>query len=446
MNLIFFEDGQVARFYPNALTRPMDDLRFGALTIGRKWRHVAGPGATSRMLRPWLKGVFDSPTPDPGRPWLWVNSRFVPFDGLASALASLPLNHGLCHNGIPVAARLGGDVTLRIYKTQAGYVDQFWSAFEIQHSPADPIRYTHVNVRFRGITFEETDQGLMLAHAWDLTHHNADEIARDIPRLPVARTLAELGSQPFFSMRPDRIFLAKDARIDVGAILDATQGPIWIGEGAHVMPGAMIRGPVALCDRSLIRMGAKIYEGTTAGPWCKLGGETSAAIFQSYSNKAHDGYIGNSLIGEWVNIGADTNNSNLKNNYTPVKVYNWESGELEDSGLQFCGLFLADHCKTAINSMLNSGTVCGVSSSVLTNNFPPKYIPSFGWVTDTGIDVFTLDKALDTARVMMARRSLSLSPAYERMMRYLYSVRDGRLRSRTPASHGTNPHPPSGRP
>lgn len=426
MNLLFFEDGHTPRFFPNALTRPMDDLRFGALTIREKWRHTAGAGATSRLLRPWLKGVFENPTPDPGSPWLWVNSRFVPFESLSAALRRLKVNEGLTHRGVPVAALLGGDVTLRIFKTQAGYIDQFWSAFEIRNSPADPVRHKHVDVRFRGITFEQTGEGLLLTHAWDLTHHNADEITRDITRLPAVRTLAELGSQPFFSMRPDRIHLGKDARIDVGAILDATQGPIWIGEGAHVMPGAMIRGPVALCDHSLVRMGAKIYEGTTAGPWCKLGGETSAAIFQSYSNKAHDGYIGNSLIGEWVNIGADTNNSNLKNNYTPVKVYNWESGELEDSGLQFCGLFLADHCKTAINSMLNSGTVCGVSSSVLTNNFPPKYIPSFGWVTDVSIDVFALDKALETAAVMMSRRGKTLSPAYERMMRYLYSVRDGR--------------------
>lgn len=426
MNLLFFEDGHLARFYPNALTRPMDDLRFGALTLREKWRQVAGSGASTRLLRPWLLGVFDNPTPDPGQAWLWVNSRFVPYEGIRTRLASLKTGQGLSHGGVPIAALLAGNATLRIFKTQAGYIDQFWSAFHIRNTPADPIRYKHVDVLFRDITFSDTTDGLMLSHAWDLTHHNADEIARDIPRLPVERTLAELGSQPFFSMRPDRIHLGKGAKIDVGAILDATQGPIWIGNGAHVMSGAMIRGPVALCDHSLVRMGAKIYEGTTAGPWCKLGGETSAAIFQSYSNKAHDGYIGNSLIGEWVNIGADTNNSNLKNNYTPVKVYNWETGELEDSGLQFCGLFLADHCKTAINSMLNSGTVCGVSSSVLTNNFPPKYIPSFGWVTDTGIDVFELDKALDTARVMMGRRNMTVSPAYERMMRYLFSVRDGR--------------------
>jgi UDP-N-acetylglucosamine diphosphorylase/glucosamine-1-phosphate N-acetyltransferase len=426
MNLLFYEDSALPRFYPNALTRPLDDLRFGILTIGEKWRHVAKAKRSSRMLRPWLKGVFEDPTPDLSESWLWVNSRFVPFDALRTELLALQDGQGLMSGDVPIAVRLPGDATLRFYKQQAGYIDQFWSAFDVKHTPEDPIRYKHVDVNFRDISFSQTTAGLLLKHSWDLTHHNAEEIRRDIPRAGHQKTLAELGSQPFFSMRSDQVFLGKDVKLDVGIILDASQGPIYIGDHAHLMSGAMIRGPVSIGEHATIRMGAKIYEGTTAGPWCKLGGETSAVIFQSYSNKAHDGYIGNSLIGEWVNIGADTNNSNLKNNYTAVKVYNWESGELEDSGLQFCGLFLADHCKTAINSMLNSGTVCGVSSSVLTNTFPPKYIPSFGWVTDESIDVFALDKALETAAVMMGRRGMKMSPAYERMMRYLYSVRDGR--------------------
>lgn len=426
MNILFYEDTSLPRFYPNALTRPLDDLRFGILTIGEKWKRIAKSKKSSRLLRPWLKGVFEDPTPDVSESWLWVNSRFVPHDSLGSELSVLGIGEGISFAGVPVAVMLSGDATLRFYKQQAAYIDQFWSAFDVKHTPEDPIRYKHVAVNFRDITFSETTSGLLLHHSWDLTHHNAEEIRRDVPRIKHEKTLAQLGSQPFYSMRSDQVFLGKDVKLDVGIILDASQGPIFIGDNAHIMSGAMVRGPVAIGEHSTVRMGAKIYEGTTAGPWCKLGGETSAVIFQSYSNKAHDGYIGNSLIGEWVNIGADTNNSNLKNNYTAVKVYNWETGELEDSGLQFCGLFLADHCKTAINSMLNSGTVCGVSSSVLTNNFPPKYIPSYGWVTDVSIDVFALDKALETAVVMMGRRGLKMSPAYERMMRYLYSVRDGR--------------------
>ncbi len=426
MNILFYEDTSLPRFYPNALTRPLDDLRFGILTIGEKWKRITKSKKCSRLLRPWLKGVFDDPTPDVSETWLWVNSRFVPFDSLGAELSALGIGEGITFEGVPIAVRLSGNDTLRFYKQQASYVDQFWSAFDVKHTPEDPIRHKHVDVNFRDISFSETTSGMLLHHSWDLTHHNAEEIRRDVPRIKHEKTLAELGSQPFYCMRSDQVFLGKDVTLDVGIILDASQGPIVIGDHANIMSGAMIRGPVAIGEHSTVRMGAKIYEGTTAGPWCKLGGETSAAIFQSYSNKAHDGYIGNSLIGEWVNIGADTNNSNLKNNYSAVKVYNWETGELEDSGLQFCGLFLADHCKTAINSMLNSGTVCGVSSSVLTNNFPPKYIPSFGWVTDVSIDVFALDKALETALVMMGRRGLKMSPAYERMMRYLYSVRDGR--------------------
>ncbi len=426
MNLLFFEDAMTVRFYPNALTRPLDDMRLGVLTIGEKWLHETGAARHSRLLRPWLGGVFEAPMPDPERHWVWILSRSVPLAGIGTELNGLRMGEGLTVDGVPIAVAMDGDDTLRYFKQQAAFADQFWSAFEVKHSPADPLRYRHVETNFQGIAFRETTRARVLDHAWDFSHHNAAEIGRDIPRLRAVETLDRWTERPFFATHPERVFVGKGVKIGIGAMLDASAGPIWLGDHAEIMSGAMLKGPVAICDHALVRMGAKIYEGTTAGPWCKLGGEVQAAVFQAYSNKAHDGYIGNSLIGEWVNIGADTNNSNLKNNYTSVKVYDWESGDLLDSGLQFCGLFLADHCKTAINSMLNSGTVCGISSSVLTNNFPPKYIPSFGWVTDTSIDVFELDKALSTARTMMARRGLGLSPAYERMMRYLFSVRDGR--------------------
>lgn len=424
MNIIFFEDARVVRFYPNALTRPLDKMRLGILTIGEKWKHILDIHHATRTLRPWLKGVFNSPLPRTDEPHIWINSRFVPHKRIAEQVLALEPNQGLTCNGTPVIVRLHGDDTSREYRRQ----QEWMQGFE-KHLQQGGGKYPIQSIEFAdSIDYTETDPGcgILLDHAWDLFHNNADQISADLMLMRPSRTLNHWPLKHFYTINPSQVYLEEDVRLDPGCVFDASDGPIYIGRGSHVMSGALIKGPVALCEYSTVRMGAKIYEGTTVGPHCKVAGEVSSAIFQAYSNKAHDGYIGNSIIGEWVNLGADTNNSNLKNNYSKIRVYDWETGEQQDSGLQFCGLFIADHSKTAINSMLNSGTVCGVSSSILTNNFPPKYIPSYGWVTDTGIDVFELEKALETARLVMGRRNKIMSPDYEAMMRYLYRVRDGR--------------------
>lgn len=419
--LCFFEDNTIVRFYPNALTRPLDQLRFGILTIAEKWEKMLGIQRSTRTLRPWLKGVFDSGIPESGNDSIWINSRFIPDATVVSEIKRLQTGEGITRNGVPVVIILNENDTRKEYD-----LHQDWLTTFEEHLQNPGSSWKSKPPGFGDIRYMETSSGMLLEHAWDLFHNNAKQIEADLRLLRPGRTLNHISQKNFFYANPDAIYVQPGARLDPGIVLDATEGPIYIGKNAHIMSGALIRGPVAICEHAVVRMGAKIYEGTTAGPHCKLGGEVSTAIFQSYSNKAHDGYVGNSLIGEWVNIGADTNNSNLKNNYSSVKVYDWESGQLKDSGLQFCGLFMADHSKTAINSMLNSGTVCGVSSSILTNNFPDKYIPSYAWVTETGIDVFTLDKALETARIVMARRNVKMTPSYESMMRYLFMVRDGR--------------------
>jgi UDP-N-acetylglucosamine diphosphorylase/glucosamine-1-phosphate N-acetyltransferase len=421
VHLCFFEDPKVVRFYPLALTRPLDQMRMGILTLAEKWEYILDIHHATRTLRPWLNGLFDSDKPLAGEDYIWINSRFVPHLKIASDVAALKPGQGLSCCDVPVVVRLSGDQTISEYDK----MQQWMHGFE-EHLANDGAAYPMQTISFDNVMYESTDKGLLLDHPWDLFHHNASQIEADIRLIRPSRTLNHWANKNFFFVNADDVYVGSGAKLDPGIVLDASEGPIFIGEGAHIMAGALIKGPVAICKHSTVRMGAKIYSGTTAGPHCKLGGEVSTAIFQSYSNKAHDGYIGNSLIGEWVNIGADTNNSNLKNNYSSVKVYDWETGELKDSGLQFCGLFMADHSKTAINSMLNSGTVCGVSSSVLTNNFPPKYIPSYAWVTDTGIDVFDYEKAVDTARIVMARRGIELTESYRTMLKYLFRVRDGR--------------------
>jgi UDP-N-acetylglucosamine diphosphorylase/glucosamine-1-phosphate N-acetyltransferase len=193
-----------------------------------------------------------------------------------------------------------------------------------------------------------------------------------------------------------------------GAILNAKTGPIYIGKNAKVLEGSMVRNGLALCENSVLKMGAKIYGATTIGPHSKVGGEVSNSVLFGFSNKGHDGYLGNSVLGEWCNLGADTNNSNLKNNYDQVKLWNYPRGGFERTGETFCGLMMGDHSKCGINTMFNTGTVVGVSSNLFGAGFPRNFVPSFSWGGVQGYQVYQLNKAFKTAEIVMGRRSLEL--------------------------------------
>ena len=216
-----------------------------------------------------------------------------------------------------------------------------------------------------------------------------------------------------------------EAVVEPGAILVADEGPIVLAAGARVMAGAMLRGPVAIGGDATVRMGARIYAGTVIGPHCKVGGEVAATVFHSFSNKAHEGYVGNSVFGQWVNLGADTTASNLKMTYGTVKLLDWPTGIEVDTGEQFVGAIMGDHCKTGINTMLNTGTVCGVSSIVVGAGFPARAIQSFKWVQPWAVTDYRLDKALVDMERMMARRGVALTPAYRRMMTAIYELGRG---------------------
>lgn len=214
------------------------------------------------------------------------------------------------------------------------------------------------------------------------------------------------------------VFLDEGARMEA-SIINSTGGPVYIGKDAEVMEGSMIRGPFAMGEHSVLKMGAKIYGATTLGPHCKVGGEVNNSVIMGYSNKAHDGFLGNSVIGEWCNLGADTNNSNLKNNYGNVRIFNYRTQQMTDTGLQFCGIFMGDHTKAGINTMFNTGSVIGVSCNVYGGDFPPKHLPNFSWGGSAGIQNFEIEKALEVARKMKDRRGLTLSAAEEKMLRHL---------------------------
>ena len=205
------------------------------------------------------------------------------------------------------------------------------------------------------------------------------------------------------SVQPENIFIEEGAKVEY-SILNASTGPIYIGAGAEIMEGCLVRGPFSLGEQGVIKMGTRIYGATTIGPGCKAGGEISNSILMENSNKAHDGFLGNSVIGDWCNLGADTNNSNLKNNYGEVKAWNYLQNQFINTGQMFCGLFMGDHSKSSINTMFNTGTTTGVFANIFEAGFPEKFIPSFYWSGKDEPKTFLLDKALELAATVYARR------------------------------------------
>lgn len=256
---------------------------------------------------------------------------------------------------------------------------------------------------------------------WGMVHANARTIESDMG-------LLMHGASEYRQLKPSQhqgvliegeIYVHLSATIGLGVILDATDGPIVIGRGVRIMPNAVVMGPAVIGDNSVVKAGAKIYEGTTIGPVCKVGGEIENAIFQGYANKQHDGYVGHSMIGEWCNLGADTNTSDLKNDYSNVRVQ--IEGEEIDTGSMFVGLLMGDHSKSAINTQFNTGTVVGVSSNIFDAGFPPKWIPSFSWGGAQGFQDYRYEKAMKVAEIVTGRRNVLISEAERRLFREIYT-------------------------
>lgn len=395
MQLCFFDDTRATRLMPLTLTRPSNLVRIGILTISEKWERYLAPDLLTRQMPDYMEGVYPAPTPDPGSDCIWINGRFLPDAEVLEQILQLGNDEGLMHNHTPVALRMDGSRSVSIFN--AG------------------------SLPGTDISFSETAHGTLLDAPWQVFARNGAQILADISLLKSELQPTEESRFPgvIFHNR-DQVYVEEGASIEPGCVILAGEGPVFIRRDATVMAGALLRGPVAVCEHATIKMGAKIYGDTTIGPWCKAGGEVQNVVMQAYSNKGHDGYLGNSAIGEWCNLGADTNNSNLKNNYSSVRLTEWESGKEYDSGLQFCGTIMGDHSKTAINTMLNTGTVCGVFSNIVLGDFPPKHIKSFRWLTKNGEDIYKFDKAMETAERMMGRRGIEVSPEYRAMMRFLF--------------------------
>ncbi len=375
MNIILHDNELHLRFAPLTLTRPIGDLRVGILTNKERWEKWIPEAVVSFQTEKYISKKFPRISGDLE---VEVNAAIIPNEAIAAAILHLEDNQVLVSENTWIARR--GTASERVK----------WSE---QHP-------------------------LELKQRWDIFQMNDEVLVADYFLLTGGRESQHISASNTIIGDPSLIFIEAGASVE-GSFLNTTSGPIYIDKEAEIMEGSMIRGPFSLGEHAVVKMGAKIYGATTIGPYCKVGGEISNCVFQAYSNKGHDGFLGNSVVGEWCNFGADSNTSNLKNNYSMIRSWSYEEGREVETGLQFMGVCMGDHSKCAINTMFNTATVVGVSCNVFGGEFPKKFIPSFSWGAVNGTELFELKKAKEAANAMMNRRGLELTEGDHYMFDYL---------------------------
>jgi len=377
-NIILFDNDARERLLPLTYTRPVCELRVGILTIREKWeRHL--DGEASYITQDYLSDKYDIKIAELN---YIINGSVLPSDELATIVKGLRVNQAVLYNEELIAAKLD--------KTQFEYLMDKDEAEEMEGFDLQEIPFLKIN------------------DLHDIFSLNDAAMKDDFKLITKGRK-----SQPISEtnqvIAPENIFIEEGASVECST-LNASRGPIYIGKNAQIMEGCLIRGGLAMCENSTLKMGAKIYGATTLGPWCKVGGEVNNSVMIAYSNKGHEGFLGNSVLGEWCNIGADTNNSNLKNNYAEVKLWNYATERFELTGKQFCGLVFGDHTKCGINTMFNTGTVVGVSANIFGGGFPRNFIPSYAWGGASGMTTYRTAKAFETIERVMERRGKELTP------------------------------------
>ena len=382
MNYILFDGDRRNSLLPFTYTRPVADIRLGILTIREKWEKQLG-FTTTTITEEYLEEKYPMVEMDEN---VLINASFIPSKNLVNCIKKLTDHQAIFQ----------GEELIAFFTTQT----QEQVDFDTYHK----------------IEFDE--DLLQIKNTWDLFSLNEQAIQSDFELITEGKK-----SQPIpdgvQAIQKEHIFIEEGATV-LFSSLNASKGPIYIGKGAEIMEGCSVRGPLAMCEHSVLKMGTKIYGATTLGPYSKVGGEVSNSVLFGYSNKGHDGFLGNSVIGEWCNLGADTNTSNLKNNYAQVKLWNYQQNKFTDTGLQFCGLMMGDHSKCGINTMFNTGTVVGVSANVFGAGFPRNFIPSFSWGGPSGFKTYQLKKVFEVAKVVMKRRSLNFSEQDQRILEFIF--------------------------
>ena len=379
MNILVFEDTDRKKFLPLVYMRKVYDLKCGVMTLKEK-----------------IEAYFSKTN---FHFTIFVNGRVLADDDLVSSVKACKSPCLLIQDNILIAAVMDIEKAKGIDIEKPLNVHSF-DSFELDKR----------SVKARIVTYP-----------WDLVHKNSKEIESDTELLRLKSPNLRTGQMIIgVNMTNKRnIFIGRNAVLKPGVLIDAEEGPVIIDDGARILGNAVIMGPAYIGKETVIKAGAKIYGGTTIGPSCKVGGEVEGSIFHGYSNKQHDGFLGHSYICEWVNLGADTNNSDLKNNYGNVKVH--IDGHLMDSGQMFVGLFMGDHSKSGINTMFNTGTVVGISSNVFGAGFPQKFIPSFSWGGAEKLAEYSLEKAIETAKIVMKRRKVEMTSKYEEQFKKLFA-------------------------
>lgn len=381
MNYILF-DGTVRRqLLPFTFTRPVADIRVGILTIREKWERVLGT-TTSTVTEDYLANKWPMVEMEEN---VMINASFLPTPELVAQIESLERDQAIFSEEEVVAF------------------------FTLEDQEVDFSKYTQVELE---------GESFRIANTWDIFSKNREAIIADFEQITANRESKAIPASNNI-LGAENIFIEEGAKVEF-ATLNASTGPIYIGADAEIMEGSIVRGPFAICEGSVLKLGAKIYGPTTIGPFSKVGGEVNNSVIFGYSNKGHDGFLGNSVLGEWCNLGADTNTSNLKNNYAEVRLWDYDTERFAPTGLQFCGLMMGDHSKCGINTMFNTGTVVGVSANIFGSGFPRNFIPSFSWGGSAGTTTYKTSKAFEVAEEVMKRRNLEFTNDDKEILEYVF--------------------------
>jgi len=382
MNYILFDGTVRNALLPFTFTRPVADIRIGILTIREKWETQLGT-TTTTLTEEYLQEKYPMVEMEEN---VMINAAFVPNKELVALVQDLKTNQAI----------FAGDEVVAFF-TNENQEEVDFDSYEILDFDTNCIK---------------------IEHTWDIFSKNDQAIQEDFELITADRT-----SQPIPKsvnvIAPENIFIEEGAKLEF-VTLNASTGPIYIGKNAEIMEGSVIRGPFALCEEAQVKLATKVYGATTVGPHSRIGGEVNNSVLFGYSNKGHDGFLGNSVLGEWCNIGADSNNSNLKNNYEEVKLWSYETENFAKTGLQFCGLMMGDHSKCGINTMFNTGTVVGVSANIFGSGFPRNFVPSFSWGGASGFTTYLTKKAFEVAKVVMSRRNVEFTEQDAKILEHVF--------------------------
>ena len=395
--IALIEDKKWRKLYPHALSRPVWDLRVGVFTIREKYEKLLGEKLTNLFVRNYLKDVVQEnfegyKINDYSGDLTLVNSRLLPDREVVERIGALEKGQSLYMGDEFIACRT--DEASKYFDEDGEFIG------------CEDLKKI------------ELKNATVFTYIYQLVHLNSGEIVKDARFFDKGIRVKDFDGAHI--VNTENVVIEEGAKVYPGVVIDASDGPVIIEENATIMPNATLIGPVYIGRKTKIKVGAKIYEGTSIGPVCKVGGEVEESIIHSYSNKQHDGFLGHAYLGQWVNLGADTNNSDLKNNYSHVRVF--IDGEWVDTGEMFVGLMMGDHSKSGINTMFNTGTVVGFSANIFGGDFPPKFVPSYAWGGSAGFVTYKFEKAVETAERVMARRDVKLTDAYRELMKRIFEL------------------------